>query len=853
MKKLMNLIAVALCAICAQAVEFDYEVNWDGTITLRDVRGSVPADLVIPAEIDGRAVIGIGAKFCEKSDTLMSVKFPGSIRAVADHCFDECNKLRSVYLNEGLLEIGKRAFCECPIEMLELPSTLESVGQGAFTRSNIPGPLFSKSTSGLKSISIRHGDNSRFEACGGNGLYDKQEKRLILVSPYATSFRVPDGCEFIGHTALLCCGNLTSIAFPDSLTEIEDEAFAACVKLTNLDFSKTKLKRVSEQAFCGCIDLISVSFPDTLVEIGGGTFCGANKLQSVSFLGNAPYVNVDYEETSGKWGDLYVAIRNFKSGDNWVYDGYIKTVSTYVKEGTSGWGEVPGTWQHRPIQYIGSPVTPLVEPFYGPFVPGEKVSLTIPALIGYTAKKLPSGLKLNKKTGEIAGAAKKPTGEAGVTVTFTKKNGPTLTAQFVVGPIPTISVTLEGDTEKCKVTGSGDHLVGKKVSLQAKSPKGTAFVGWFRDGEPWPSVEESKKTKLSYVMTKESVSLVATFEKEKMSVACPALASASFTVGVAGAAAGIPIEIETQSGVKSVAVSKLPSGMKYDKKTGLIVGAPTKAGTFNVTIKVTAKSGAVEAITVPIIVAALPDWATGTFGGMIGRFVGPIDDDEFRPYGMITMKITAAGKISAKVTAGGKTYSFSAKGFDSVDEDGDYHFRMATKKGEVYEGEISAAYHDVAKLVQVEGADDPEGSFTIAGREPYFAIVWRNEHGKDGRLSVDPTGKAQKVMDAIKDFKTVELAQFDPAYGSVVLKIDAKGTTKLSGETADGVKISGTSFLMLDDDWYHVISDMVFYDKQSGNVYDVTLCFQPVFDGSGNVVDWDWKCCDHSLRVYPFE
>ena len=108
-------------------------------------------------------------------------------------------------------------------------------------------------------------------------------------------------------------------------------------------------------------------------------------------------------------------------------------------------------------------------------------------------------------------------------------------------------------------------------------------------------------------------------------------------------------------------------------------------------------------------------------------------------------------------------------------------------------------------------------------------------------------------MDAIKDFKTVELAQFDPAYGCVVMKIDAKGTTKLSGETADGVKISGTSFLMLDDDWYHVISDMVFYDKQSGNVYDVTLCFQPVFDGSGNVVDWDWKCCDHSLRVYPFE
>ena len=663
MKKLMNLIAVALCAICAQAVEFDYEVNWDGTITLRDVRGSVPADLVIPAEIDGRAVIGIGAKFCEKSDTLMSVKFPGSIRAVADHCFDECNKLRSVYLNEGLLEIGKRAFCECPIEMLELPSTLESVGQGAFTRSNIPGPLFSKSTSGLKSISIRHGDNSRFEACGGNGLYDKQEKRLILVSPYATSFRVPDGCEFIGHTALLCCGNLTSIAFPDSLTEIEDEAFAACVKLTNLDFSKTKLKRVSEQAFCGCIDLISVSFPDTLVEIGGGTFCGANKLQSVSFLGNAPYVNVDYEETSGKWGDLYVAIRNFKSGDNWVYDGYIKTVSTYVKEGTSGWGEVPGTWQHRPIQYIGSPVTPLVEPFYGPFVPGEKVSLMIPALVGYKAKKLPSGLKLNKKTGEITGAAKKPTGEAGVTVTFTKKNEPTLTAQFVVGPMPTINVTLEGDTEKCKVTGANKaYLVGKKVALQAKGPKGTAFVGWFRDGEPWPSEEECLEPKIKYVMEAENLDLVARFKAEEVSVACDTSAGCVVKEQVS-----FPVVVDCESGLKSVSAKKLPSGLKYNKKTGCIAGAAKKAGTYPFSLTVTTKAGSkvTQGFALTVREAKTPlTWWAGTYSGIAINWCDVCDEPpDCGPWELnMEMTISANGMVTGRLWNNGPDYGILKNG-----------------------------------------------------------------------------------------------------------------------------------------------------------------------------------------------
>lgn len=247
------------------------------------------------------------------------------------------------------------------------------------------------------------------------------------------------------------------------------------------------------------------------------------------------------------------------------------------------------------------------ESSYGPFVPGEKVSLTIPALVGYTAKKLPSGLKLDNKTGEITGAAKKPTGEAGVTVTFAKKNEPTLTAQFVVGPVPTINVTLEGDTEKCKVTGANKaYLVGKKVSLQAKGPKGTAFVGWFKDGEPWPSEEEFLEPKIKYVMTKESLDPVACFEKEKMSIDASALESAAFAVGAEVAEGAIVINVETQSGLKSLKATKLPSGLKLkqDKKTGAwsIYGTPKKADSYEVKLTATAKSGAVESVLCGIVV-----------------------------------------------------------------------------------------------------------------------------------------------------------------------------------------------------------------------------------------------------------
>ena len=202
---------------------------------------------------------------------------------------------------------------------------------------------------------------------------------------------------------------------------------------------------------------------------------------------------------------------------------------------------------------------------YGPFIPGAEVELNL-GLVGYTAKKLPSGLKLDKKTGIVKGKAKKP-GE--YQVTFTKKGAETHTAKFIVGPMPTITITMEGDIEKCKVTGASKpgkgYLVGKKVSLSAKGPKGTAFIGWFMDGEPWPNETEYLESKLKYVMTEENLSLVARFEKEKMSVACDRLST--LTVGEE---VSIPIAIETQSGVKSVKGSKLPSGLKIkkDKATG---------------------------------------------------------------------------------------------------------------------------------------------------------------------------------------------------------------------------------------------------------------------------------------------
>ena len=76
----------------------------------------------------------------------------------------------------------------------------------------------------------------------------------------------------------------------------------------------------------------------------------------------------------------------------------------------------------------------------------------------------------------------------------------------------------------------------------------------------------------------EDVTIMFSVREEEVSVGCAGLSGGTFTAGVAGNANGIPLEIESETGVKSVAVAKLPAGMKYDTKTGFITGAPTKPG-----------------------------------------------------------------------------------------------------------------------------------------------------------------------------------------------------------------------------------------------------------------------------------
>ena len=694
-----------------------YEHPAEG-IAIYDVAPKPKGVLTIPSHINGSPVRSVDQPW--NVDPAVGFDWEG------DEFLNHCPDLTKVIFPDTLIVIGPDMVRWCPkLTDAYLPEGLKEIGKysfmdcGAITSIELPSTLEEDishlwSDNSIAFASIRGGNNKHF---------------------------------FIEDGALYFRAVQDSDMFYSDVVTGEVELWGVCTSVRRLVVRET-CKGIRARAARGRNALREVILPDGLTVSRGGFLKNCSQLRSVVIKGSA------------------AAFDEWVNDGNDYYDGS-PSVTTYVTH-DKGWEEIVamGTWQQRPIKFIEEYVPEVI---CGPFVPGGQVDFAT-GLIDYTASGLPSGLKYNKTTGMITGAATKP-GE--YVVKFTKSGAETEELTIVVGPMPKIDVVPEGDTDGCKVTGMGAYLVGKTVTLKVTAPKGTAFVGFFKDGEPWPNEADCKKTSLAYAMGKEDVSLVAKFEKEKMSVGCVGLSDGSFTAGVAGSPEGIPLEIETQSGVKSVKVEKLPAGMKYDAKNERITGAPTKAGNSKVVITVTAVSGAVEKKEIDVPVAAMSETAVGTFNGFVAN-------DEQR-IGTFSLTTTDAGKLTAKVITAAGTVSFSGTCWDSV-EDGVYKVTLTTKKGE----RLSLTLDSNAAW----DADQLSGAFTTAlilakgieiPSQTYLLSAQRNAFGKTWYFTAVGDEQTGWTFAYTKDVKAAAL--------TVTLKAD--GSTAVAGALPNGEDAKG--------------------------------------------------------------
>lgn len=235
---LIALICALLCTGCALAEQvrwyecgdYRYILREDGTAEITWYSGDAE-ELVIPAELDGKRVTGIG-----------------------DSAFSNCHSFISITIPDSVVEIGKNPFPNCGY---------------------------------LKNIRVSP-DSPALAVIDGV-LFSKQDKRLVCYPNglERNTYEIPKGIKIIGDSAFGSCENLVDITIPDSVTKIGNIAFGYCMGLTGVMLPEG-ITEIGDFAFYGCENLSSITLPDSVTKIGMNPFSECNHLTDICVSPDSP-------------------------------------------------------------------------------------------------------------------------------------------------------------------------------------------------------------------------------------------------------------------------------------------------------------------------------------------------------------------------------------------------------------------------------------------------------------------------------------------------------------------------------------------------------------------------------------
>ena len=274
----------------------------------------------------------IGESAFEKCYKLYSLTIPDSVTSVGEYAFKESG-LQSVKLGKGLKEISGDMFWGSSLESIDL-STIEKINGYAFgSCGNLEEVFIPKTVTEIGKCPFHHCSNLRSIVVeSGNPVYDSRgncnaivktaENKVIQACPGTNGF--PEGAEIIGDSAYADLEGLTSVVIPDTVTKLEEYAFARCYNLTSVKISDSVLyigknafyddqalktvdlgnsvQVIDSDAFEICSSLESIVIPDSVTFMGTGVFSytpGLKKVVIGNGLPGIPAETFDQSNTDG--------------------------------------------------------------------------------------------------------------------------------------------------------------------------------------------------------------------------------------------------------------------------------------------------------------------------------------------------------------------------------------------------------------------------------------------------------------------------------------------------------------------------------------------------------------------------
>lgn len=203
----------------------------------------------------------IGTLAFRGNQKLKEIVLPDSVKYVGNDCFSFCSSLekivypeemtdlnrvgvelqnlREVVLPKNLKVIQSACFRKTPLEKIEIPKTLNLIGNNAFALTNIKEFIMPEGE--LTDIGY-----DAFLGC------QKLEKVVL-----------PNGLHVIGAGAFGGCENLKEIVLPDNIYQINSNAFSNCSSLEEIKIGSGKTY-VGTALFEGCENLKSITIEEAI-------------------------------------------------------------------------------------------------------------------------------------------------------------------------------------------------------------------------------------------------------------------------------------------------------------------------------------------------------------------------------------------------------------------------------------------------------------------------------------------------------------------------------------------------------------------------------------------------------------
>ncbi len=282
-------------------------------------------------DYDVEAILKLGVEEIQASAFencyLRNIDLGAGTKIIGVNAFKNNYAMDDINLPEGLISIGDNAFENTYAETIVIPSTVVSIGAGAFKSTDRynDSTIASITFSGNNLLSV--GDNA-FEKLPlitslelptsvqtiGSGILKNSMAVQKLTIPYVSRVytvfgsSMPEALTDVTFTnatkvddlafVFNSVANITTINLNNEVTSIGTNAFPSSVTTLNIP---TSLKVIKDRAFIGCTLLENIVLPDSLESIGEYAFKDLTNIfdvvkigKNVTYIGNGAFAGVDF-------------------------------------------------------------------------------------------------------------------------------------------------------------------------------------------------------------------------------------------------------------------------------------------------------------------------------------------------------------------------------------------------------------------------------------------------------------------------------------------------------------------------------------------------------------------------------